>query len=124
MTERVSELRAILAAVRTRWQRRAMLEAIDTEGMIENSQAVELHLREQLTSVPGVVAVRGKGCLIGIEFDGPCAPAHARLLDRKIITGTSSDPNVLRLLPPLITTTAEIDMLVDSLRETAAGAVS
>jgi len=102
----------------------ATLEAIDNEGMIENAQAVELHLHEQLASVHGVVSVRGKGCLIGIEFDGPCAPAHSRLLDRKIITGTSSDPNVLRLLPPLVTTTAEIDMLVECLKENAAGAVS
>jgi acetylornithine/N-succinyldiaminopimelate aminotransferase len=102
----------------------ATLEAIDAEAMIENAQSVELHLREQLASVHGVAGVRGKGCLLGIEFDGPCAPAHARLLDRKIITGTSSDPKVLRLLPPLITTTEQIDMLVDSLKETAAGAFS
>jgi len=102
----------------------ATLEVIDTEGMIENAQAVELHLREQLASVRGVVAVRGKGCLLGIEFDGPCASAHARLLDRKIITGTSSNANVLRLLPPLVTTTEQIDMLVGCLKESAAGAVS
>ena len=102
----------------------ATLKVIDTEGMIENAQAVELHLREQLASVRGVVAVRGKGCLLGIEFDGPCASAHARLLDRKIITGTSSNANVLRLLPPLVTTTEQIDMLVGCLKESAAGAVS
>ena len=102
----------------------ATLEAIDTESMIENAQAVELHLREQLASVRGVIGVRGKGCLLGIEFDGPCAPVHARLLDRKIITGTSSDPKTLRLLPPLVTTTQEIDLLIDCLKESAAGAVS
>ena len=102
----------------------ATLEAIDNEGMIENAQALELHLREKLTGVRGVVGVKGKGCLIGIEFDGPCAPAHSRLLDRKIITGTSSDPTVLRLLPPMVTTIEQIDMLVECLKENVAGAVS
>ena len=102
----------------------ATLEAIDTESMIEKAQAGELHIREQLASVRGVIRVRGKGCLLGIEFDGPCAPVHARLLDRKIITGTSSEPNVLRLLPPMVTTTEQIDLLVDCLKQNAAGAVS
>jgi acetylornithine/N-succinyldiaminopimelate aminotransferase len=102
----------------------ATLEAIDTENMIENAQTVELRLREKVESVSGIVGVHGKGCLLGIEFDGPCASAHSRLLDRKIITGTSSDPKVLRLLPPLVTTSEQIDMLVDCLKENASGAAS
>jgi len=95
----------------------ATLEAIEQEGMIENAAAIETHLRNRLTDVPGVVGVRGKGCLLGIEFKDRCAPVHARLLAQKIITGTSSDPNVLRLLPPLCTTIEEIDLLVENLSE-------
>ena len=48
-----------------------------------------------------MVAIHGKGCLIGIEFDRPCGPLHKKLLESKVITGTSSDPSILRLLPPL-----------------------
>jgi acetylornithine/succinyldiaminopimelate/putrescine aminotransferase len=55
--------------------------------------------------------------LIGIEFAEKCAPVHSRLLDEKIVTGTSADPHVLRLLPPLCVTTGEIDMFVDRLQE-------
>lgn len=88
----------------------AMLEAIEQDGMIENARAVEQHLRDILIDVDGVVSVRGKGCLLGIEFAGPCGPMHAKLLEHKIITGTSSDAKVLRLLPPLCVAKSEIDM--------------
>lgn len=95
----------------------ATLEAIEADAMVSNAAAVEAHLRKGLEGVPGIVAVHGKGCLLGIEFDGPCAPVYSKLLERKIITGTSSHPNVLRLLPPLCVTTAEIDMLLEVIRE-------
>ena len=84
---------------------------------IASAKAAELRLRERLGEIPGVVALRGKGCLLGIEFDNKCAAVHAGLLEAKIITGTSSDPNVLRLLPPLNVSPKEIDMLVDVLAE-------
>ena len=91
------------------------LEAIGNEGMVENAAAIEAHLRSALSGHEHVRSVRGKGCLIGIEFDGPCAAVHAKLLDHKIITGTSSDPNVVRLLPPLCVSAEEIDLLVEVL---------
>ena len=95
----------------------ATLEAVEQDGMLANAKAVETHLRDRLEGCPGVVAVHGKGCLLGIEFDDKCAPVHARLLAAKIITGTSSAPNVLRLLPPLCVTLAEVDLLIETLRE-------
>lgn len=94
----------------------ATLEAIESDGMIANAQAVEHHLRDSLTGIPGVASIRGKGCLLGIEFEEPCGPVHAKLLENKIITGASSDPRVLRLLPPLMVGLDEIDMLVEELR--------
>jgi acetylornithine aminotransferase/acetylornithine/N-succinyldiaminopimelate aminotransferase len=95
----------------------ATLEAIEADAMILNAAAVEAHLRKGLEGVAGVVAVHGKGCLIGIEFERPAAPMYSKLLERKIITGTSSQPNVLRLLPPLCVTTEEIDMLLEVICE-------
>ena len=89
----------------------ATLEAIDQDDMIANARKVEQHLRDSLSGASGVVAVHGKGCLIGIEFEEACGPVHRKLLENNIITGTSSDPKVLRLLPPLCVTTDEIDLL-------------
>jgi acetylornithine/N-succinyldiaminopimelate aminotransferase len=93
----------------------ATLEAIEHDNMIVNAAHVEQHLRDSLTSRAGVVAIHGKGCLIGIELDSPAAEFHKKLLEAKIITGTSSSANVLRLLPPLCVTTDEIDLLLEAL---------
>jgi acetylornithine aminotransferase/acetylornithine/N-succinyldiaminopimelate aminotransferase len=94
----------------------ATLEAIENDGMIENARNVEAHLRQRRTEIPGLVAVHGKGCLLGLEFEESCSPIHKTLLEKKIITGTSSDPKVLRLLPPMCVTTDEIDLLVEALK--------
>lgn len=96
----------------------ATLEAIERDGMLTNVNAVESYLRRRLKKIEQVVAVRGKGFLLGLEFAGKAKPVHEALLQRKIITGTSSDPNVLRLLPPLCLEKAEVDLFVESLTET------
>lgn len=95
----------------------ATLEAIQNDEMLANVQAVEAHLRERLREIEQVVAVRGLGFLLGIEFADKAAPIHKALLERKIITGTSSDANVLRLLPPLCLTRDEVDLFVTQLEE-------
>jgi len=90
----------------------ATLEAIENDGMLENVRRVEAYLRARLREVEQVVAVHGLGFLLGIEFKENAATVHKRLLERKIITGTSSNPKVLRLLPPLCLTEAHIDEFV------------
>jgi len=90
----------------------ATLEAIEQDGMLENVRCIEAYLRERLQEVEQVVAVHGLGFLLGIEFKENAAAIHKRLLERRIITGTSSDPKVLRLLPPLCLTEKHIDEFV------------
>jgi acetylornithine aminotransferase/acetylornithine/N-succinyldiaminopimelate aminotransferase len=98
----------------------ATLEAIENDGMLENVKTVEAHLRERLKEVSQVVNVRGKGFLLGLEFTDKAKEVHEELLARKIITGTSSDANVLRLLPPLCLQNKEIDLFVEKLLEVLA----
>lgn len=98
----------------------ATLEAIENDRMIENVRTVEANLRERLKEVEQVAGVRGKGFLLGIEFATPAKAIHEALLERKIITGTSSDANVLRLLPPLCLKRAEVDLFVEKLIEVLA----
>jgi len=90
----------------------ATLEAIENDGMLENVRRVEAYLRKRMAEIRGVVAVHGLGFLLGIEFEENAAAVHKRLLERKIITGTSSNPKVLRLLPPLCLTEAHVDAFV------------
>jgi acetylornithine/succinyldiaminopimelate/putrescine aminotransferase len=103
----------------------ATLEAIERDGMLANAKNVEMYLRDSLAGVADIVAIHGKGCLLGIEFADKCAPIHSKLLENKIITGTSSSPNVLRLLPPLNVSFEEVDLLIDELsnRTSVSGAI-
>ena len=94
----------------------ATLEAIEQDQMLENVRRVEAHLRKRLKEVEQVVSVKGRGFLLGLEFADKAASVHKALLDRKIITGTSSDPKVLRLLPPLCLSVNEVDLFVDAVR--------
>jgi len=93
----------------------ATLEAVENDKMIENARRVESYLRDSLAGVPGIVAIHGKGCLLGIEFAEKWDQIHSRLLENKIITGTSSNPNVLRLLPPLNVAAEQIELLSQNL---------
>lgn len=93
----------------------ATLEAIQADGMLESVKRVEGYLRERLSEIEPVVAVHGRGFLLGIEFADKAAATHQRLLEKKIITGTSSNPNVLRLLPPLCLQETEVDLFVSAL---------
>jgi acetylornithine/succinyldiaminopimelate/putrescine aminotransferase len=53
--------------------------------------------------------------LLGLEFNDKAQPIHQALLGRKVITGTSSNPKVLRLLPPLCLQKEHVDLFVDAL---------
>ena len=93
----------------------ATLEAIENDGMLANVCEVESYLRGRLKEVEQVVNVYGRGFLLGLEFSDKAKPIHEALLDQHIITGTSSDAKVLRLLPPLCLGKEEVDLFVDTL---------
>jgi len=93
----------------------ATLEAIENDRMLANVKTVEAHLRQRIREVEHVIAVHGRGFLLGIEFNDKAQPVHQALLERKIITGTSSNPKVLRLLPPLCLQKEHVDMFLDAL---------
>ncbi|MFL6227673.1 MAG: aspartate aminotransferase family protein [Pyrinomonadaceae bacterium] len=96
----------------------ATLEAIEADGMLENARLLEAYLRVRLKELPRVARLRGRGLLLGVEFtDEIAAKVHKSLLERRIITGTSSDACVLRLLPPLCLTREEVDLFVTALSD-------
>ncbi|MER3429120.1 MAG: aspartate aminotransferase family protein [Pyrinomonas sp.] len=95
----------------------ATLEAIERDALMENVRRVEAHLRRRLADFSEVKGVRGRGFLLGVEFVSDVAGRlQKRLLEAHIITGTSSDPRVLRLLPPLCLSESEVELFVEHLR--------
>ncbi|GAA4761527.1 aminotransferase class III-fold pyridoxal phosphate-dependent enzyme [Flavobacterium hankyongi] len=95
----------------------AVLEVIEKENLMENAQLMGDYLMEQLMKIPNIKEIRGKGLMVAIELYEPCAPVRKRLLEEfGIFTGTASNKNVLRILPSLAVTVAELDKLLNALR--------
>jgi acetylornithine aminotransferase len=94
----------------------ATLQVIDAEGLIENAMAVGDYLRAGATGL-GVTRVHGRGLLLGLELDRPAREVQQALFERRILTGTSTDPRTLRLLPPLVFSREEAGLLLAALSE-------
>ena len=70
--------------------------------------------RERLADAPGVVEVRGKGLMIGIELDRPCGDLVGQALAAGLLVNVTAD-KVIRLLPPLVLEDEQAQLLVDTL---------
>ena len=79
----------------------AVLDVIEQENLIENAAQVGNFLITELKKFPQIKDVRGRGLMIGLEFEEPIKELRLRLLkEQHVFTGVSGT-NVLRLLPPL-----------------------
>ena len=93
----------------------AVLEVIETEHLVENSKYMGEYLIEKLRKIDLVKSVRGRGLMIGMEFDFPAADLRKKLLtEYNIFTGSSGNQNVMRLLPPLCVTKEECDRFLEA----------
>ena len=97
----------------------AVLDIMREENLLQNVSDVGDYFIRQLGKIKEAKEVRGKGLMIGIEFDYPIAELRKKLLKQHhIFTGVASNPNVLRLLPPLTLSVKEVDLFVNCLQET------
>ena len=94
----------------------ATLDVIDREDLMGNATRTGEHIAEGARRL-GVRRVSGRGLLLGLHLDRPAADVQRALFRRRILTGASGDPAVLRLLPPLTFTTREADLLLAGLEE-------
>ena len=94
----------------------ATLDVIEREGLVDNAIRVGERLCRGALAL-GVHRVSGRGLLLGLHLARPAAEVQRALFARRIITGTASDPRVLRLLPPLSFSEDEADLLLAGLKE-------
>jgi acetylornithine aminotransferase len=95
----------------------AVLEVMEKENLMEAATQKGKYLIEALKNTKGVKAVRGKGLMIGFEMETGLEEVRKVLLnDYKVFTGEAK-PNVIRLLPSLSISTAEIDLFLKALIE-------
>ncbi|PEN14673.1 acetylornithine aminotransferase [Longibacter salinarum] len=92
---------------------KATLDQIVDERLMSRAEEIHSRLADALGS--SVAELRGKGCLIGLKLDQPVAPVIEALRDHGVLVGGSVDPHVMRLMPPLTTTDAEIEVFASAL---------
>jgi acetylornithine aminotransferase len=99
----------------------AVLDVLKAENILENVQEVGSYFINELNKIEAIKEVRGMGLMIGAEFDFPIKEMRKELLfQEKIFTGSASNPNVLRLLPPLNITKREVDVFTKALKKVLA----
>lgn len=92
---------------------KATLETLVEENLMD--RAVEIHelVREHVG--PVVEEVRGRGCLMGLRLDRPVDPIVDALRDKGVLVGGSSDPHVMRLMPPVVVSDEDVRLFSDAL---------
>ena len=97
----------------------AVVDVIKDEDLLNNAITLGEYLSNNLKGLEEVVEVRGKGLMIGIEFDFPIENLRNKLLfDHKIFVGNAYNKNVLRILPALNVKKESLDMFLEALHKT------
>ncbi len=95
----------------------AVLDVIKQENLVENAEKVGNYLMKKLGGISSEYEIRGKGLMIGIEFNFPVKGLRNKLLfEHGIFTGFSGQ-NIMRLLPPLSLSFEEADMFIDAFKK-------
>ncbi len=92
----------------------AVAEVIEEERLIENAANVGGYLIKELSALDEVKEVRGRGLMIGIEFDFEVAALRKSLLfDHQVFTGSATNKNTIRLLPSLALKQDQADQFLE-----------
>lgn len=95
----------------------AVLEIIEEEAVLENVKKQSDYFIQAASQIPQVKKIKGKGLMLGLEFDFDVAELRKKLVyEQFIFTGNASQKNLLRILPPLLITETEIDKFVAGLK--------
>jgi acetylornithine aminotransferase len=95
----------------------AVLDIMENEKLIDNVNRTGDYLMEELRQLPGIKSLRGRGLMIGIEFEQPIKEIRTRLLfEEKVFTGVAGT-NTIRLLPPLCLSMEEAEEFMNRFRK-------
>ena len=105
-----------------------VLEVLKQEQLVAHAATLGAQLLAGFTAalagLEGVTAIRGRGLMIGIELDRPCAELVGKAIEQGLLINVTAE-RVIRLLPPLITTAKQADIIIeqvsDLIREFLAG---
>jgi acetylornithine aminotransferase len=93
----------------------AVLEVMEMENLIENAKQQGQIILDKLAALKTPLEIRGKGLMIGVEMPEPVAAIRKKLLfEHRLFTGSSSNPNVIRLLPALNVGDKEVNQFLET----------
>ena len=96
----------------------AVLEVLENEGLLANAREMETYFRQKSEGLPGLVRVKGRGLMLGLEFHFEVAGLRKKLIeDHRVFTGSSKNRNLLRILPALNIDREAIDLLFGALQK-------
>ena len=93
-----------------------VLEVLEKERLLQNAQEVSTYFLKKSQTVPALKNVKGRGLMLGLEFEFPIAELRKNLIYKhKIFTGSAKNPNVLRILPPLTIRKEHLELFFEAL---------
>lgn len=96
----------------------SVLDIFEKENLIDNVNEVYAYFLEQIKTVPQIKKVKGRGLMLGVEFDFEVGELRKKLIfDQHIFTGGSNNKNLLRILPPLTFTKEQVNDFINALKE-------
>ena len=96
----------------------SVLEVIEEERLMQNAIESSIHFLKKALKVTKLKTVKGRGLMLGLEFNFPIAELRRNLLFKHhIFTGNAKNPNLLRILPPLTIQKKHIDHFFDALQK-------
>jgi acetylornithine aminotransferase len=95
----------------------AVLEVLEKERLQERTKELETYFRVLAQKLPQIKKVKGRGLMLGLEFDFEVASLRKKLIyEHHIFTGGSSNKNLIRILPPLTVQKSHFDTFFNALK--------
>lgn len=95
----------------------AVLDVIKEENLLDNAQQLQAYFFDEFEQLKEIKEIKGRGLMIGLDFGKSIRPLRKILIEEeKVLTGVASNPNVLRLLPPLNINRDHAKSFVDRLK--------
>ena len=96
----------------------SVLEVLKKQQLMQNVDTVSQYFIEKAKTLPKLKQIKGRGLMLGLEFDFPIAELRKALIYKhKIFTGNSKNASLLRILPPLTIQKQHLDIFFDALNK-------
>ena len=96
----------------------AVLDVLEKESLIQKAAITGEYFMEKAREIPGIISLKGRGLMLGVEFSEPVGELRKQLIyDKRMFTGGAKNKNLLRILPPLTIQKEQIDAFIEAVKE-------